>query len=87
MRIKLLRDRDFTPKDERRITVAYKDGGEYTVKREWGEAMVADGDAEEIDAPSREPEKKPLTPAQVKALDRDNNGEAGGSLPKAKVED
>lgn len=28
------------------------------------------------------PRKKPLTDAQVEALDRDDNGEAGGSLPK-----
>lgn len=54
MRIRLKRDRDFTPKDERRVTVAYRAGGEYTVKREWGEAMVTDGDAEEIDAPARD---------------------------------
>lgn len=25
--------------------------------------------------------KRPLSPAQVEALDRDSNGEAGGSLP------
>jgi hypothetical protein len=31
--------------------------------------------------------KKPLTPAQVEALDRDDNGEAGGSKPKPKLTD
>lgn len=31
---------------------------------------------------ARQPRKKPLTEAQVEALDRDHDGEAGGSLPK-----
>lgn len=31
---------------------------------------------------AKQPRKKPLTEAQVEALDRDNDGEAGGSLLK-----
>lgn len=85
MRVKFKRDRNWTPPEERRITIAYKQGMELTVKRDWGEQMVTDGDAVEIDPPTREPEKKPLTPAQVKALDGDGDGKAGGSLPKAKA--
>lgn len=83
MRVRFKRDRNWTPPEERRITVAYKQGMELTIKRAWGEQMAADGDLEEIDAPSREPEKKPLTPAQIKALNGDSDGKAGGSLPKA----
>lgn len=83
MRVRFKRDRNWTPPEERRITVAYKKGMELTIKRAWGEQMKTDGDLEEIDPPAREPEKKPLTPAQIKALDGDGDGKAGGSLPKA----
>jgi hypothetical protein len=47
MRIRILRDRNFRPNNQ--MTVAYKAGTECTVKREWGDALVADGDAEEIE--------------------------------------
>lgn len=73
MRVKLKRDRDFTPADERRVTVAYKAGMEVTVKRAWGDVMVADGDAEEIDPPARDP------------LDHDGDGRKGGSLSKGQA--
>jgi len=53
MWVKLLRDRDFTPPDNRRITVAYKEGMQLPIKRAWGELLIADGDAEEIDTPNR----------------------------------
>ena len=82
MRVRFKRDRNWTPPEERRITVAYKKDMELTIKRAWGEQMVADGDLEEIDPPAREPEKKSLTPTQIKALDGDGDGKAGGSLPK-----
>lgn len=52
MRLRMTKDRDFTPPDERRVTVAYTAEGEYTVKRAWGEAMVESGDAVEIDPPA-----------------------------------
>ena len=73
MRVRFLKNRNWTPPEERRITVAYKKGMELTVKREWGERMVKDGDAVEIDAPVRDP------------LDHDLDGRKGGSLPKAKA--
>lgn len=73
MRVRFKRDRNWTPPEERRITVAYKKGMELTVKREWGERMVKDGDAVEIEAPTRDP------------LDHDADGRKGGSLPKAKA--
>ncbi|MGH7020672.1 MAG: hypothetical protein ACREEY_12355 [Brevundimonas sp.] len=53
MRVRFLRDRNWTPPERRMITVAYKAGMELTVRRAWGEQMVADGDAEEIEAPGR----------------------------------
>ena len=52
MRVRILRERRFIPPNERRISVHYTEGLETTVKREWGELLVANGDAEEIDAPS-----------------------------------
>lgn len=72
MRVRFDRDRNWTPPEERRITVAYKKGMELTVKREWGDQMVEDGDAIEIEPPGRHP------------LGHDNDGRKGGSLPKAK---
>lgn len=79
MRVKFLADYDYTPSAERRTTFAYFAGQEDTVKRECGEAAIAAGVAQELPAPP----KKPLSPAQIKALDGDNDGGAGGSLPKA----
>ncbi len=79
MWIEMKRTRNFTPREERRITVRYLAGNRYLVKRHWGEEMVADGDARAVETPS----KRELTAAQIKALDHDNNGAAGGSLPKA----
>lgn len=70
MRIRLYRTRSFTPPEERRITVKYLAGEEYTVKRTWGEAMVADGDAQEVDPPKREP------------LHHDGDGRKGGAKPQ-----
>lgn len=75
MRVRILRNRDFTPPEERRITVAYPKDSELTVKRAWGEALVKAGDAEEIDPPARDP------------LDHDGDGRKGGSLPKGQVKD
>lgn len=91
MRVRFKRDRNWTPPEERRITVAYKQGMELTIKRAWGEQMVNDGDAEEIDAPRRTgnepgsspPAKREVSAAQIKAMDGDRNGVAGGPLPKA----
>jgi len=54
MRVRFKRDRNWTPPEERRITVAYKKGMELTIKREWGEQMKTDGDLEEIDPPARD---------------------------------
>lgn len=65
MRIRMLRTRNYIPKDERRITVKHRAGQEYTIKREWGDDMVAAGDAFEVEAPARDP------------LDHDNNGRKG----------
>ncbi len=53
MRIRMLRTRDWTPPDDRRVTFRYRRGAEYTVRRSWGSALVAAGDAEEIPAPAR----------------------------------
>ncbi|WP_292052145.1 hypothetical protein [Brevundimonas sp. UBA5866] len=55
MRVVFLRDRNFTPPEQRGITVAYKAGMELTIKRAWGEQLVADGDAREVAPPRRRP--------------------------------
>jgi hypothetical protein len=54
MRIRILRDRRFVPPDSPRMAVQYPKGLECTVKRAWGDALVEDGDAEEIETPSRD---------------------------------
>jgi hypothetical protein len=56
MRVKFIRDRNWTPPERRMITVAYKAGMELTVKRAWGAQMVADGDAVRVPAPRRSDE-------------------------------
>lgn len=73
MRLRFSRTRNFTPPEDRRITVKYRADQEYTVKREWGEAMVSDGDGIEIDPPARDP------------LDHDNNGRKGGAKTSAEA--
>lgn len=91
MRVRFKRDRNWTPPEERRITVAYKKGMELTIKRAWGEQMKTDGDLEEIDAPRRSgdepgssrPAKRGVSVVQVKAMDGDRNGAADGPLPEA----
>nr|WP_314437608.1 hypothetical protein [uncultured Brevundimonas sp.] len=70
MRVRFLRDRDWTPPENRRITVAYKAGVEETIKRVWGEQMVKDGDAEEIPAPPRATDPEADSVQQVKRARR-----------------
>ncbi|WP_368933487.1 hypothetical protein [Brevundimonas naejangsanensis] len=65
MRVRFLKDRLWTPPEDRRLTVAYKKGMELTIKRAWGEQMEADGDLEEIDAPPR-PADEPASSAAPK---------------------
>jgi hypothetical protein len=48
MRIKMLRTRNFTMPEDRRVTTKYLADQEYTVKRNHGAAMVTDGDAKEV---------------------------------------
>lgn len=71
MRVKFKRDRNWTPPEERRITVAYKAGWEGTIKRAWGEQMRDDGDLDEVASPARDP------------LDHDGNGRKGGAKKAA----
>lgn len=59
MRVRFLRDRDWTPAVDRRVTYAFAAGSEATVKRSWGDQMVAEGVAEEIAAPPRAVETAP----------------------------
>lgn len=53
MRIKMRKTKNFIVPEDRRLTVKYLDGQEYTVKRAWGRAMVRAGEAREVKAPAR----------------------------------
>jgi hypothetical protein len=53
MRVRILRERRLVPPGLRRISVHYLPGMEVTVKRAWGDVLVASGDAVEIDPPPR----------------------------------
>lgn len=53
MRIRMKATHNFTPPEQRGITVKYLEGEEYTVKREWGAEMVKRDVASEVPAPSR----------------------------------
>lgn len=73
MRLRFSDTVNFVPPEDRRITVKFRAGQEYTVKREWAAAIVADGDAVEVDPPQRDP------------LDHDDNGRKGGSKKVAEA--
>lgn len=59
MRVRFTEPFDYVPAEEPRVLVAYSPSGgaakdgEYTVRRECGEAAVAQGKAVEVKAPSR----------------------------------
>ena len=53
MRVRILRERRFIPPEERRMSVHFTPGLECTVRRAWGERLVAAGDAVEIEPPRR----------------------------------
>lgn len=55
MRVRFLREvPNFTPPEKRGVTWHFYEGQEQTVRRTHGEAMVASGDAVEIEVPARE---------------------------------
>lgn len=54
MRIRMIRTRNFTPPEDRRVTIKYRQAGEYTVRRAHGDEMVEAGDAVEVEAPARD---------------------------------
>jgi hypothetical protein len=49
MRIRMLKSRSFVVPEDRRVSFKYRQGCRYTVKRAWGEEMVAAGEAEELE--------------------------------------
>jgi hypothetical protein len=51
MRIRMIRTRLFRVPTNRNVSFLYKADCRYTVKRAWGEAMIADGDAVELEVP------------------------------------
>lgn len=76
MRVRFTKDYDYTPSQERRVTIAYSAGQELTVKREAGEAAIAAGRAEEVEL---------FNGAEPAKFDHDGDGAAGGSPPKAEA--
>lgn len=53
MWVRFLRDCDFTPPEDRRVTWARKAGDTRSLRRVHAEALIANGDAEEIAPPRR----------------------------------
>lgn len=76
MRVRFTKDFDYTPSQERRVTIAYKAGHELTVKREAGEAAIAAGRAVEVE---------PFNGADPAKFDHDKDGSPGGSKSKTKA--
>lgn len=82
MKVQFTEDYDYTPSGERRIQIAFKsDGGphgdgRYTVKRECGEAAIADGKARDMTFNGADPA----------LFDHDNSGAPGGGKGKSDVE-
>ena len=83
MRVKMLKTRNFTPPEDRRVTFKYRAGQGYTVKRAWGEDMVRRGEAVEVPPPSRAEANAVREDAAPHPLDHDGDGGLGGSLPAA----
>lgn len=71
MRITMLRRARFHPPEAPDTTIVYKANCAYTVKRDWGDALVAAGDAVEVPVPARA--QAPRDP-----LDHDGDGRKGG---------
>lgn len=55
MWVRFLKDCDFTPPEDRRVTWARKAGEERRMRRTHGLALIRRGDAEEIPTPPRSP--------------------------------
>lgn len=53
MHVKILRDRAFRLPGHRHVTYDFKAGNTYPVKKEWGEQLIADGDAAKAATPAR----------------------------------
>jgi hypothetical protein len=53
MRIRMLKTRNWTVPSDRRVTIQYREGKGYPIKRAWGELFVAEGDAVEVATPAR----------------------------------
>jgi hypothetical protein len=53
MWVRILRDRRVRPPGLPRLAIQFRAGTEVLTKRAWGEALVRDGDAEEIEPPRR----------------------------------
>jgi hypothetical protein len=78
MRVRFTSSFDWTPPEDRRITLAFKAGAELTVRRECGQDAVAKGAAVDLD---------PFNGADPAAFDHDQDGEPGGSKPRRKKTD
>jgi hypothetical protein len=66
---------DFTPKEDRRVTMSYRAGPDpVSVRKDCADQAIAAGKAKKAPAPSR---KKP----GQDPLDHDNDGRKGGSAP------
>jgi len=73
MRITMLRTRNWVVPGFPAQTIRYREGKTYTVKQEWGEALIAEGSAKRGPAAKR---------GRVENLtDWDGDGEAGGPVP------
>lgn len=65
---------DFTPKEDRRVTLSFKAGHQGAVRKDCADQAIAAGKAKKVPAPSR---KK----AEQDPLDHDGDGRKGGSAP------
>jgi hypothetical protein len=54
MRVRFTGDFDWTPPQQRQVTLAFLAGEEKTVKRDCGEAAIKAGKAEEVTPPGRD---------------------------------
>jgi len=59
MWVRIVRERSFYPLPTHRVLIRFRPGEVVSVRRAWGEALIADGDAVLVPTPRRLPRQDP----------------------------
>ena len=53
MWVRIVQERRFILPENRKVSIHYKPGMTLSIRRAWGEALIANGDAVEVPTPAR----------------------------------